>query len=89
MLSWYYSEPIFFAINIDFYFFILGALKFGYPLFPDECEVLLKNLSECHIPFQCAHGRPALVPIVDLRYLQSQQTRVSSFAIINIRYNAC
>ncbi|KAJ9592069.1 hypothetical protein L9F63_001378 [Diploptera punctata] len=53
-----------------------GALKFGDPLIQEECKVLLKNLSECQVPFQCAHGRPALVPIVDLKYLQSQQNQM-------------
>ncbi|XP_023705296.1 uncharacterized protein LOC111863317 isoform X2 [Cryptotermes secundus] len=52
-----------------------GAVKFGDPLYPEECDVLLKNLSECQVPFQCAHGRPALVPIVDLQHIEQTQVR--------------
>jgi DNA mismatch repair protein MLH3 len=32
----------------------------------EECNDVLRRLSECALPFQCAHGRPSLVPIADL-----------------------
>lgn len=32
----------------------------------DDCESLLARLAKCAFPFQCAHGRPSMVPIVDL-----------------------
>lgn len=60
---------------------VSGAVKFGDPLYPEECAVLLKNLSRCQVPFQCAHGRPALVPIVDLQHLHIQ-AKVSSLILI-------
>lgn len=31
-----------------------------------QCEVLIGRLAECAFPFQCAHGRPSIVPLVDL-----------------------
>lgn len=35
-------------------------------LSPGECEHLVRRLARCAFPFQCAHGRPSLVPLVDL-----------------------
>jgi DNA mismatch repair protein MLH3 len=31
-----------------------------------ECNDLLSRLAKCSFPFQCAHGRPSMVPLVDL-----------------------
>jgi hypothetical protein len=56
--------------------FVSGAVKFGDPLYLEECEILLKNLSECQVPFQCAHGRPSLVPIVDLQHVHTEEDQV-------------
>ncbi|XP_069680721.1 uncharacterized protein [Periplaneta americana] len=53
-----------------------GAIKFGDALFPEECEVLLQSLATCQVPFQCAHGRPVLTPVVDLQSHQMPQPRV-------------
>ncbi|XP_068682274.1 DNA mismatch repair protein Mlh3-like [Montipora foliosa] len=47
-----------------------GAVKFGEPLGLDECRELVLNLSKCQLPFQCAHGRPSVIPLADLRLLQ-------------------
>lgn len=35
----------------------VGAIKFGDPLTLAECEKLINSLSQCNLPFQCAHGR--------------------------------
>ncbi|CAG9766357.1 unnamed protein product [Ceutorhynchus assimilis] len=43
-----------------------GAIKFGNSLTEVKCRSLLKELSKCMLPFQCAHGRPTLSPIVSL-----------------------
>ncbi|XP_055942693.1 DNA mismatch repair protein Mlh3-like isoform X2 [Argiope bruennichi] len=43
-----------------------GAVKFGDPLDLSQCELLLAALSTCKLPFQCAHGRPSITPILDL-----------------------
>jgi DNA mismatch repair protein MLH3 len=32
----------------------------------DECRKLVERLARCAFPFQCAHGRPSLVPVVDI-----------------------
>lgn len=32
----------------------------------EECEQLISRLSRCVFPFQCAHGRPSMAPLVDL-----------------------
>lgn len=31
-----------------------------------ECEYLIHRLAECAFPFQCAHGRPSMVPLLGL-----------------------
>ncbi|KAJ7365537.1 DNA mismatch repair protein [Desmophyllum pertusum] len=46
-----------------------GAVKFGEPLGINECQELIKCLSKCQLPFQCAHGRPSVIPLVDLKFL--------------------
>ena len=32
----------------------------------DECSTLIQRLAESVFPFQCAHGRPSMVPLVDV-----------------------
>lgn len=32
----------------------------------EECVELISRLSQCAFPFQCAHGRPSMAPLVDL-----------------------
>ena len=32
----------------------------------EECGSLVLRLADCAFPFQCAHGRPSMVPIVNL-----------------------
>lgn len=32
----------------------------------DQCVDLVQRLARCAFPFQCAHGRPSMVPVVDL-----------------------
>jgi DNA mismatch repair protein MLH3 len=32
----------------------------------EQCEVLVKRLADAAFPFQCAHGRPSLFPLVEL-----------------------
>ncbi|KAE8746363.1 hypothetical protein FOCC_FOCC006858 [Frankliniella occidentalis] len=52
-----------------------GAVKFGHSLTIADCQAFLHNLSTCKLPFQCAHGRPALVPIADLSMLKEKLPR--------------
>ena len=39
---------------------------FNDELTADDCKALVRNLAECVFPFMCAHGRPSMVPLVDL-----------------------
>ena len=41
-------------------------MKFFDPLRWDEAALLVRELEECRLPFQCAHGRPSMVPLVVL-----------------------
>ncbi|KAI9574792.1 hypothetical protein HD554DRAFT_2050106 [Boletus coccyginus] len=43
-----------------------GAIMFNDPLNTEQCERLVKQLSTTVFPFQCAHGRPSLVPLTRL-----------------------
>ncbi|KAF3404422.1 DNA mismatch repair protein MLH3 [Talaromyces pinophilus] len=42
-----------------------SSIMFNDPLPLDECQSLIARLSKCAFPFQCAHGRPTMIPIVD------------------------
>ncbi|KAF7670247.1 hypothetical protein LDENG_00043280 [Lucifuga dentata] len=46
-----------------------GAVKFNDSLSRDECSSLVEALSSCQLPFQCAHGRPSIAPLVDILHL--------------------
>ena len=50
-----------------------GAIRFGDELTEEQCHVLVKQLSACDLPFQCAHGRPSFAPIVKL--LEDEENR--------------
>ncbi|KAK2748754.1 DNA mismatch repair protein [Myotisia sp. PD_48] len=43
-----------------------SAVMFNDPLSVDECSAIVSKLSTCVLPFQCAHGRPSMVPIINL-----------------------
>lgn len=43
-----------------------SAIMFNDELSLDECEELVKKLVRCVFPFMCAHGRPSMVPILEL-----------------------
>ncbi|KAF4972921.1 hypothetical protein FZEAL_9479 [Fusarium zealandicum] len=42
-----------------------SAIMFNDVLTVKECEDLISRLSRCAFPFQCAHGRPSMAPLVD------------------------
>ncbi|KAI9793821.1 MAG: DNA mismatch repair protein [Candelina submexicana] len=46
-----------------------SAIMFNDVLSLDECRVLLNRLAKCAFPFQCAHGRPSMVPLLGLEGL--------------------
>jgi len=51
-----------------------GAIMFNDSLTVVQCERLVRQLSETAFPFQCAHGRPSLVPLVNVN-LGNQEER--------------
>jgi DNA mismatch repair ATPase MutL len=44
-----------------------GAIMFGDELSEVQCTEIVRRLAQCRFPFQCAHGRPSVTPLVDLR----------------------
>ncbi|KAI8089752.1 uncharacterized protein BX664DRAFT_140852 [Halteromyces radiatus] len=49
-----------------------GAIMFNDPLSIDQCTKLIRSLAKCRFPFQCAHGRPSVVPLMNLGDNQRQ-----------------
>ena len=43
-----------------------SAVMFNDELTMEECSTLVRRLGNCAFPFQCAHGRPSMVPLVNL-----------------------
>ncbi|CAG8434863.1 760_t:CDS:10 [Diversispora eburnea] len=56
-----------------------GAIMFNDRLTMNQCENLISRLSLCDFPFQCAHGRPSMIPLIYLDEFINQSTP-------NIRY---
>ncbi|KAH7305098.1 DNA mismatch repair protein [Rhexocercosporidium sp. MPI-PUGE-AT-0058] len=46
-----------------------SAIMFNDVLSNEQCTILVNRLAVCKFPFQCAHGRPSLVPLVELSAL--------------------
>lgn len=57
-----------------------GAIMFNDPLSIEECQILVSRLARCAFPFQCAHGRPSMIPILDLRPMSSIYNSLASDA---------
>ncbi|KAL7132155.1 hypothetical protein ABFS83_12G052800 [Erythranthe nasuta] len=49
-----------------------GAIMFGDTLLPSECSLLVEELKRSSLCFQCAHGRPTTVPLVNLNLLHNK-----------------
>ncbi|XP_054827362.1 DNA mismatch repair protein Mlh3 [Eublepharis macularius] len=49
-----------------------GAIKFNDSLTLGESCQLTEALSCCQLPFQCAHGRPSMLPLADTDHLQQE-----------------
>jgi len=47
-----------------------SAIRFGDALSKETCVKMVKALSECQLPFQCAHGRPSIAPLQRLSTLE-------------------
>uniref|UniRef100_A0A8C0BAM1 MutL homolog 3 n=1 Tax=Buteo japonicus TaxID=224669 RepID=A0A8C0BAM1_9AVES len=50
-----------------------GAIKFNEHLTVEESCRLIEALSSCQLPFQCAHGRPSMMPLADIDHLQQEK----------------
>ncbi|XP_025864401.2 DNA mismatch repair protein Mlh3 isoform X2 [Vulpes vulpes] len=50
-----------------------GAIKFNDGLSREESCRLIDALSWCQLPFQCAHGRPSMLPLADIDHLGQEK----------------
>ena len=50
------------------------AVKFGDILDLQKCTDIMSKLSETDLPFQCAHGRPSAVPLLQLQQPRGRST---------------
>ncbi|VAI20910.1 unnamed protein product [Triticum turgidum subsp. durum] len=55
-----------------------GAIMFGDPLLPSECSLIIEELKATSLCFQCAHGRPTTVPIVNVASLRRHLARLGA-----------
>ncbi|KAG6646331.1 hypothetical protein CIPAW_07G002300 [Carya illinoinensis] len=55
-----------------------GAIMFGDSLLPSECSLIVEELTQTSLCFQCAHGRPTTIPIVNLEALHKQTAKLGS-----------
>ena len=53
------------------------AVMFGDSLSLPRCQHILTQLATCDLPFQCAHGRPTLAPMLDLDALPVPLAKVA------------
>jgi len=54
------------------------ATMFGDAMTLKQCEQLIKALSKCQLPFQCAHGRPSVIPLYDMNQESANEQKVYS-----------
>ncbi|KAL3525170.1 hypothetical protein ACH5RR_013542 [Cinchona calisaya] len=57
-----------------------GAIMFGDTLLPSECSLIVEELKQTSLCFQCAHGRPTTVPLVNLDILHKQIDRLGLYS---------
>lgn len=54
------------------------AIMFGDTLEDATCRRLLSDLSKCELCFSCAHGRPSIVPLVDMNLIRDYEVQSNS-----------
>ncbi|XP_070151918.1 DNA mismatch repair protein MutL [Polyergus mexicanus] len=54
-----------------------GAIKFGDKLTLEQCTYLMKLLKCTKFPNRCAHGRPTIIPVMELSELEKRSARIS------------
>ncbi|XP_060192073.1 DNA mismatch repair protein MLH3 isoform X2 [Lycium barbarum] len=57
-----------------------SAIMFGDVLLPSECSLIVEELKQTSLCFQCAHGRPTTVPLVNLDALHEQISKSGSWS---------
>jgi DNA mismatch repair protein MLH3 len=57
-----------------------SAIMFNDELSMEECSDLVRNLCRCVFPFMCAHGRPSMVPLIDIGTALSFETATEHMA---------
>ncbi|KAM3362867.1 DNA mismatch repair protein MLH3 isoform X2 [Capsicum galapagoense] len=57
-----------------------SAIMFGDALLASECSLIVEELKQTSLCFQCAHGRPTTVPLVNLRALHDQIAKLGSLS---------
>lgn len=57
-----------------------SAIMFGDALMPSECSLIVEELKQTSLCFQCAHGRPTTVPLVNLGALHEQIAKLGSLS---------
>ena len=62
-----------------------SAVMFNDELTMEECSTLVRRLGNCAFPFQCAHGRPSMVPLVNLGAGGSDSVAVGKQAFMSQR----
>ncbi|KAE9049156.1 hypothetical protein PR002_g51 [Phytophthora rubi] len=50
-----------------------SAIMFGDHLSTGQCKDLIEKLKTCQLPFQCAHGRPSVVPLAEIQRNRSRK----------------
>ena len=60
-----------------------SAVMFNDELTMEECSTLVRRLGNCAFPFQCAHGRPSMVPLVNLGVGGSDSVGVGKQAFLS------
>jgi len=58
-----------------------SAIMFNDVLNPEECKALIDKLATCTFPFQCAHGRPSMVPLVSMPTFDRLHERLADGAV--------
>lgn len=63
-------------LSIMRYINFSGAIKFGDELTFEQCVCLTKLLKYTRSPNRCAHGRPTIVPVIELSELEKRNARL-------------
>jgi DNA mismatch repair protein MLH3 len=57
-----------------------SAIMFNDSLTNEECEALVQRVTDCAFPFQCAHGRPSMIPLIEVSSEAFKNENEPSFA---------